>query len=112
MFVMASAFGLWRAGIISKGFFALGVVAVVLVLLGGTTWARTGFWAPDSAYTQVLWPTLMAVWDRGGQRLPDAPPCDHTRRGGGSSSVGRMRSAASRRRAPVQSVGRVFGNDA
>jgi hypothetical protein len=62
MFVMASAFGLWRAGIISKGFFAVGVVAVMLVLLGGTTWARTGFWATDGAYTQVLWPTLMAVW--------------------------------------------------
>jgi hypothetical protein len=62
MFVMASAFGLWRAGIISKGFFSAGVVAVVLVLLGGTTWARTGFWAPDGAYTEVLWPTLMAVW--------------------------------------------------
>ena len=62
MFVMASAFGLWRAGIISKGFFSAGVVGVVLVLLGGTTWARTGFWAPDGAYTEVLWPTLMAVW--------------------------------------------------
>jgi hypothetical protein len=62
MFIMASAFGLWRAGIISKGFFPVGVVAVVLVLLDGTTWARTGFWATDGAYTQVLWPTLISVW--------------------------------------------------
>jgi hypothetical protein len=37
-------------GIISKAAFAAGVVAVVLVLLGGTTWARDGFWAPDGAY--------------------------------------------------------------
>ena len=49
MFVMSGAFGLWRAGIISKRFFAAGVTAVVLVLLGGTTWARNGFWAPDGA---------------------------------------------------------------
>jgi hypothetical protein len=62
MFVMSSAFALWRAGIISKGFFAVGVLAVVLVFLGGTTWARSGFWATDGVYTQVLWPTLMAVW--------------------------------------------------
>jgi hypothetical protein len=53
MFVMSGAFGLWRAGIISKKFFAAGVTAVVLVLLGGTTWASNGFWAPDGAYALV-----------------------------------------------------------
>jgi hypothetical protein len=37
MFVMSGAFGLQRAGIISKRFFSAGVLAVVLVLLGGTT---------------------------------------------------------------------------
>jgi hypothetical protein len=26
---------------------------VVLVLLGGTTWARDGFWAPDGGYAIV-----------------------------------------------------------
>jgi hypothetical protein len=40
-------------GIISKGFFAAGVAAVVLVLLGGTTWANDGFWAPDGAYALI-----------------------------------------------------------
>jgi hypothetical protein len=50
MFVMAGSFGLRRAGIISKAAFGAGVAAVVLVLLGGTTWARDGFWAPDGAY--------------------------------------------------------------
>jgi hypothetical protein len=53
MFVMSGAFGLWRAGIISQRFFAAGVTAVVLVLLGGTTFAGNGFWAPDGAYALV-----------------------------------------------------------
>jgi hypothetical protein len=53
MFVMAGSFGLRRAGIISKAAFGAGVAAVVLVLLGGTTWARDGFWAPDGAYALV-----------------------------------------------------------
>jgi hypothetical protein len=53
MFVMSGAFGLWRAGIISKRFFSVGVAAVVLALLGGTTWATDGFWAPDGAYALV-----------------------------------------------------------
>jgi hypothetical protein len=54
MFAMSGAFGLWRAGIISKGFFTAGVAAVLLVLLGGTTWAANGFWAPDGAYAFVV----------------------------------------------------------
>jgi hypothetical protein len=53
MLVMAGSFGLWRAGIISKAAFAAGVAAVVLVLLGGTIWARNGLWAPDGAYALV-----------------------------------------------------------
>jgi hypothetical protein len=53
MFVMAGAFGLWRAEIISKRFFTVGVVVVIITLLGGTTWARDGFWAPDGAYSIV-----------------------------------------------------------
>jgi hypothetical protein len=64
MFVMSGAFGLWRAGIISKRFFAAGVTAVVLVLLGGTTWAGNGFWAPDGAYalvSEVVWLVWIVV---------------------------------------------------
>jgi hypothetical protein len=53
MFVMSGAFGLWRADIIGKSFFAVGVAAVLLTLLGGTTWASDGFWAPDGAYAIV-----------------------------------------------------------
>jgi hypothetical protein len=53
MFVMSGAFGLRQAGIISNRFFSAGVLVVVLALLGGTTWARDGFWAPDGAYALV-----------------------------------------------------------
>jgi hypothetical protein len=53
MFVMSGAFGLWRGRLISNRFFSVGVVAVVLTLLGGTLWARNGFWAPDGAYAFV-----------------------------------------------------------
>jgi len=53
MFVMSGAFGLWRAGLISNRFFTVGAVAVVLALLGGTTWASSGFWAPDGAYANL-----------------------------------------------------------
>jgi len=61
MFVMSGAFGLWRAAIISNRFFSAGVAAVVLVLLGGTTWARDGFWAPDGAYADISQLVLL-VW--------------------------------------------------
>jgi hypothetical protein len=61
MFVMAGAFGLWRAAIISSRFFAVGVLAVVLALLGGTTWASDGFWAPDGAYANIS-QLVVFVW--------------------------------------------------
>jgi hypothetical protein len=61
MLVMAGSFGLQRAGIISKAAFAAGVAAVVLVLLGGTTWARDGFWAPDGAYA-IVSGIIFYVW--------------------------------------------------
>ena len=62
MLVMASAFGLWRAGLISNALFAAGVVAVVLGLLGGTTWVSGGFWAPDGVYSRLVWPAICLVW--------------------------------------------------
>jgi hypothetical protein len=62
MLIMASAFGLWRAGLISNALFAAGVAAVVLVLLGGTTWLSGGFWAPDGAYSRFLSPIIGLVW--------------------------------------------------
>lgn len=62
MLVMAGTFGLWRAGIISNALFSAGVAAVVLVLLGGTTWAGSGFWAPDGAYSRFISPIIGLAW--------------------------------------------------
>jgi hypothetical protein len=62
MLIMSGAFGLWRAGLISNALFAAGVAAVVLVLLGGTTWVSGGFWAPDGAYSRFLSPLIGVVW--------------------------------------------------
>ena len=62
MLVMAGTFGLWRAGRISNALFAAGVAALVLVLLGGTTWMSGGFWAPDGAYSRFVSPIIGLVW--------------------------------------------------
>lgn len=62
MLIMASAFGLWRAQLISNTLFAWGVATVVLVLLGGTTWVSGGFWAPDGLYSRFVSPVIGVVW--------------------------------------------------
>src|ERR1700737_423293 len=62
MLIMSGTFGLWRAGLISNALFAAGVAAVVLVLLGGTTWQSGGFWAPDGAYSRFVSPIIGIVW--------------------------------------------------
>jgi hypothetical protein len=62
MLIMAAAFGLWRAGLISSALFAAGVAAVVLGLLGGTTWLSGGLWAPDGAYSRFVSPIIGLVW--------------------------------------------------
>ncbi len=55
-------FGLWRARLISNALFAAGISAVVLVLLGGTTWSSGGFWAPDGAYSRFVSPIIGLAW--------------------------------------------------
>src|SRR6266496_2003832 len=62
MLIMAGSFGLWRAGLVSNVLFAAGVAAIVLVLLGGTTWLSGGFWAPDGAYSRLVSPLIGLVW--------------------------------------------------
>ena len=62
MLIMSGAFGLWRAGLISNTLFAVGVAAVVLGVLGGTTWLSGGFWAPDGAYSRFVSPIIGLVW--------------------------------------------------
>ena len=62
MLIMSAAFGLWRARQISSALFSVGVAAVVLVLLGGTTWLSGGFWAPDGIYSRLVSPGIGLVW--------------------------------------------------
>ena len=62
MLIMSAAFGLRRAGMISNALFAVGVGAVVLVLLGGTTWVTGGLWAPDGAYSRFVSPVIGLAW--------------------------------------------------
>jgi hypothetical protein len=62
MLTTSAAFGLWRAGLISNGLFAVGVAAVVLVLLGGTRWLSDGFWAPDGVYSRFVSPLICLLW--------------------------------------------------
>ncbi len=62
MLIMAGAFGLWRAGLISNGLFAVGVAAVVLTLLGGMMWMSAGFWAPDGIYSRFVSPVIGLAW--------------------------------------------------
>ena len=61
MLVMAGSFGLFRAQMISTRAFGVAVAAVVLVLLGGTTWARNGFWAPNGVIA-VAAQLVFYVW--------------------------------------------------
>jgi hypothetical protein len=69
MLIMSGVFGLWRAGMISNALFALGVAAVVLGVLGGTTWLSGGVWAPDGAYSRFVSPLLLLVWVLGVSRV-------------------------------------------
>ena len=62
MLIMAGSFGLWRAGMVTSAWFAAGVAAVAAVLAGSTTWATSGFWAPDGAYSLVISPFIAFVW--------------------------------------------------
>jgi hypothetical protein len=62
MLIMSGVFGLWRAGLTSNALFAAGVAAVVLAVLGGTTWLSGGFWAPDGAYSRFVSPILLLLW--------------------------------------------------
>jgi hypothetical protein len=63
MLIMSGVFGLWRAGLISTGLFTAGVVAVVLGVLGGTTWLSSGgFWAPDGIYSRFVSPIILLLW--------------------------------------------------
>jgi hypothetical protein len=69
MLIMAGSFGLWRAGLFSNAQFAAGVAALVLVLLGGTTWLDSGVWAPDGAYSRFVSPLIGLLWVLGASQV-------------------------------------------
>jgi hypothetical protein len=62
MLIMAGSFGLWRAGIFSNAAFGAGVTAMVLVLLGTTTWTSDGFWAADGGFARFVPTIVMLLW--------------------------------------------------
>jgi hypothetical protein len=62
MLIMSGSFGLWRAKLISNALFGGGVAAVVLGVLGGTTWLSGGFWSPDGVYARFVWPIIGLAW--------------------------------------------------
>ena len=62
MLIMSGVFGLWRSGLISSGLFTAGVGAVMLAVLGGSTWLRGGFWAPDGGYSRFVMPVILLLW--------------------------------------------------
>ncbi len=52
--LFASALGLSRAGIAPPWYRWAGLVGAAITVLGGTTWARAGFWAPDGLYALIV----------------------------------------------------------
>ena len=69
MLIMAGTFGLWRAGLISNRLFSAGLAAVVLVLVGGTAWMNSGFWAPDGTYSRFISPAISVLWVLAASRI-------------------------------------------
>jgi hypothetical protein len=61
MVLMAGTFGLWRAELISNMTYWSIFPAWVLVVTGSTTWASSGFWAPDGAYLKFVTPIIFAA---------------------------------------------------
>jgi len=62
MLIMAGTFGFWRAKAISNKGFAVGILAVLLVLAGGFTWADNGIWALDGLYSRLILPAICLAW--------------------------------------------------
>jgi len=61
---------------ISNSLFTVGVVAVVLGVLGGTTWMSSGFWAPDGAFSRLVSPILLFAWVLAVSRVLLSRPAD------------------------------------
>jgi hypothetical protein len=79
MLVMASSFGFWRAGLISRRLFAAAAVVVVLGVLGGTTWEADfgALWTPDGIYSAFIWPIVGLAWMLAASRVLAVLPSTH-----------------------------------
>jgi len=42
--------------------FAAGIAAIMLVLLGGTTWLNAGIWSPEGVYSRFISPIISLAW--------------------------------------------------
>jgi hypothetical protein len=51
-----------RSRLLPEWFGWASVVAALAVLVSGTTWARSGFWAPDGAYNAYITPIVLVAW--------------------------------------------------
>ena len=61
MLIMSVTFGLWRGALISNTLFAAGIAALILTLLGGSTWLGS-IWAPDGVYSRFVSPIVFLLW--------------------------------------------------
>jgi hypothetical protein len=81
-----------RSGIVPRSVAWGGIGCALAVLVGGTTWSRTGHWSPSHGYAYAAlfvflsWIVVMSallIWIR----LPDTEPSRHPRRVGRRSRV-------------------------
>ena len=62
LLIGATSLGLSGTRLVPTWFSPIGILAAILVLLGGTTWATSGFWAADGAYAQWITPIIATAW--------------------------------------------------
>ena len=62
LLIGAASLGLSGTKLVPTWFSQIGILAAILILLGGTTWATSGFWAPDGAYSAWITPIIAMAW--------------------------------------------------
>jgi hypothetical protein len=62
LLIGATSLGVWGTRLVPSWFSPIGILAAILILLGGTTWATSGFWAADGAYSQWITPIIAMAW--------------------------------------------------
>jgi succinate dehydrogenase/fumarate reductase cytochrome b subunit len=62
LLIGAASIGLLGTRLVPSWYGPVGILAAILILLGGTTWATSGFWAADGAYSQWISPIIAMAW--------------------------------------------------